>query len=70
MEVHKRGRYYVVKNSHGPVPHELKGLWTNQHQLQNAMDAFSAKVRSKIALTPTEKTEKRRENAKAFLSGT
>jgi hypothetical protein len=62
MEIYKEGIYWFVKNTHGPVPNELKGEWTSKEFVDKAVNQYQARVRSK-AINMTQRFRERQQRA-------
>ena len=62
MEIYKEGIYWFVRNTHGPVPKELKGEWTSKETAERALYLFRSKVQSK-ALNVSERHRERKQRA-------
>lgn len=62
MEIYRDGIYWHFKNTHGPVPKELKGDWTSRETAERALMLFRSRVQSK-AINVTQKGRERRQRA-------
>lgn len=60
MEVYKEGIHYYIRNSHGPVPKNLRGMWTSQEFAEKAVAMYQASVRAS-AVNVTQKARERKE---------
>lgn len=47
MEIYKSGTYWRIKNSRGPIPKALQGMYTSYEFAENAVKMFQAGVRSR-----------------------
>ena len=64
MEVIKEGIYWAIKNTRGPVPKELSGIWLSKDAATQAVEMLQARTRSR-AVNPAQikrDRETRREN--------
>ena len=62
MEIFKDGIYWYFKNSHGPVPMELKGDWTSEATAKRALDLYRSRVHSK-AINVSQRSRERKQRA-------
>jgi len=62
MELFRDGIYWHFKNTHGPVPKELRGDWTSRETAERALLLFRSRVQSK-ATNVTQKGRERKQRA-------
>jgi hypothetical protein len=62
MEIESEGTYFIIKNTRGPVPKELSGLWSSKHLAAQAVEMFQKKVQSR-AINVTQRNKERRQRA-------
>ncbi len=62
MEIESEGTYWIIKNSRGPVPKELSGIWVSKHLAEKAVEMHQKKVQSR-AINVTQRNRERRQRA-------
>lgn len=65
MEIYKEGIYWKVRNTRGPVPKQLQGMYTSEAFVKQAIENFQSLVRSRA-----KDTVGRRQNYKRDIKET
>ena len=66
MEVVKKGLYWRIQNTRGPVPNELSGDYTSEGKAKQVLENFQAKVRSRAVNTAELKRERIKRAATSY----
>jgi len=62
MEIYRDGIYWKFKNTHGPVPNDLKGDWTTKEVAERALGLFRSRISSKV-VNVSQKARERKQRA-------